>query len=56
MEIETALAKASLDRVSRRDPQQRYHKMTKHDLQALAPDVRLGQLLQGRRSARLRRR
>ncbi len=39
MRIETALAKGSLDRVARRDPQQTYHKMTVGALQALAPDV-----------------
>jgi putative endopeptidase len=39
MRIETALAKGSLDRVARRDPQQTYHKMTVAALQALAPDV-----------------
>ena len=38
MEIETALAKASLDLVSRRDPAKVYHKMDKHELESLAPD------------------
>ncbi len=37
MKIETALAKGSLDRVSRRDPQKVYHKLTKQQLEALAP-------------------
>lgn len=37
MEIETALAKASLDNVSRRDPQRLYHKMTRKELAALSP-------------------
>jgi endothelin-converting enzyme/putative endopeptidase len=38
MRIETALAKVSLDRVSRRDPQKTYHKMTVKELQALSPN------------------
>lgn len=38
MEIETALAKASLDRVTLRDPARRYHKMTRHELGSLAPE------------------
>jgi putative endopeptidase len=35
--LETELAKASLDAVSRRDPVQVYHKMTTAELQALTP-------------------
>jgi endothelin-converting enzyme/putative endopeptidase len=35
--IETALAQGSLDRVSRRDPEKVYHKLTVEQLQALAP-------------------
>src|SRR3984885_10173849 len=35
--IETELAKGSLDRVSRRDPEKLYHKMTVAELMALAP-------------------
>ena len=35
MRFETALAKAALDRVSRRDPEKVYHKMTPAELQAL---------------------
>jgi endothelin-converting enzyme/putative endopeptidase len=35
--IETELAKGSLDRVSRRDPEKLYHKMTVAELAALAP-------------------
>ncbi|MGA3212567.1 MAG: M13 family metallopeptidase, partial [Terriglobales bacterium] len=35
--IETALAKGSMTRVERRDPSAVYHKMTRADLQALAP-------------------
>src|SRR5579885_2046186 len=38
MEVETILAKASADRVSMRDPHQRYHLMTKKELEALAPN------------------
>ncbi len=37
--IETALAKASLSRVDRRDPHKTYHKMTIAELQALAPAI-----------------
>ncbi len=38
MRIETDLAKGSLDRVSRRDPNQVFHKMSVKDLEALAPN------------------
>lgn len=37
MELETALARGSLDRVSRRDPNRVYHKMTVAELEKLAP-------------------
>jgi predicted metalloendopeptidase len=37
MRIETALAKGSLDNVSRRDPEKVYHRLTKPELAALAP-------------------
>ena len=37
MDVETALAKVSLDNVSRRDPQRLYHKMTRPDLAKLSP-------------------
>ena len=37
MEIETALAKASLTRVEKRDPYKLFHKMTPAQLQALTP-------------------
>jgi len=37
MRIETALAKASLTRVERRDPNKVYHKMTREELQGLSP-------------------
>jgi endothelin-converting enzyme/putative endopeptidase len=38
LSLEAELAKASLDRVSRRDPKKRDHKMSVADLQALAPN------------------
>jgi endothelin-converting enzyme/putative endopeptidase len=37
LEIETALAKATLDRVSRRDPDKVYHKLDRRELAALTP-------------------
>jgi putative endopeptidase len=37
MRLETALAKGSLDNVSRRDPEKVYHKMSKAELEQLAP-------------------
>jgi endothelin-converting enzyme/putative endopeptidase len=37
LEIETALAKATLERVKRRDPANMYHKMPRTDLVSLAP-------------------
>ncbi|MBI2386583.1 MAG: M13 family metallopeptidase [Elusimicrobia bacterium] len=37
MRVETALAKSSMDRVSRRDPMNTYHKMTREELAKLAP-------------------
>jgi putative endopeptidase len=37
MRIETALAKGSLDLVSRRDPEKQYHKMSRKDMEALSP-------------------
>ncbi len=37
MNIETALAKGSLDRVSRRDPAKVYHKLSKQELVSLSP-------------------
>ena len=38
MDLETALAKGSLDRVARRDPAQVYHKLTVKELTSLAPE------------------
>jgi len=37
MDMETALAKVSLERVKRRDPENLYHKMTRSELAAVAP-------------------
>jgi putative endopeptidase len=42
MEIETALAKASLTRVEQRDPHKLFHKMTPAQLQALTPSFKWG--------------
>jgi putative endopeptidase len=39
MRFETDLAKGSLDRVSRRDPDQIYHKLTVHQLNSLDPAI-----------------
>jgi putative endopeptidase len=41
LRIETALAKASMDRTARRDPKNRDHKMTREAAAALAPDFHL---------------
>ncbi len=43
MRIETDLAKGSLDRVSRRDPEKVYHRMGKQDLAVLSPAFRWNQ-------------
>ncbi len=40
MEIETGLAKSSLDLVSRRDPEKTYHKMSEQELATLTPSFR----------------
>jgi endothelin-converting enzyme/putative endopeptidase len=45
MKLETALAKGSLDKVSRRDPEKVYHKMSKQELGALAPGFHWDQYL-----------
>jgi len=45
--LETELAKASLDRVARRDPNRRYHKMTVAELAALCPFVDWTQFFDG---------
>jgi putative endopeptidase len=41
LRIETALAKASMDRTARRDPKNRDHKMTRDEAVALAPNLYL---------------
>jgi putative endopeptidase len=43
LRIETALAKASMDRTARRDPKNRDHKMTRDEAVALGPDFYLNQ-------------
>jgi putative endopeptidase len=45
MQLETALAKASMDRVARRDPDKTYHKMTVGELALLTPDFEWKQYL-----------
>jgi endothelin-converting enzyme/putative endopeptidase len=47
MRMETALAKGSLDRVSRRDPEKIYHPMKKADVAALAPAFKWTQYFAG---------
>lgn len=39
LRVETALAEASMDRVTRRNPEKTYHKMTPSELKALAPEL-----------------
>ena len=46
MEIETALARASLTRVERRDPYKLFHKMTPEQLQELTPSFRWNKYLE----------
>jgi len=43
MRMETDLAKASLDRVSRRDPEKVYHRMNKQELETIEPAFRWNQ-------------
>jgi putative endopeptidase len=47
LEIETALAKATLDRVSRRDPYKVYHKLDRRELAALTPSFSWDAFLTG---------
>jgi putative endopeptidase len=47
LEIETALAKGSLDRVSRRDPEKLYHIMTVAELSLLSPSFGWAKFFQG---------
>jgi putative endopeptidase len=46
MRIETALAKGSLDVVSRRDPNKVYHKLTVKELESLAPSFDWGRFFE----------
>ena len=46
MALETDLAKASMTRVERRDPQATYHKLTLDETQALLPDFAINKFLQ----------
>lgn len=39
MALETALAQVSVDRVTLRNPEKRYHKMTPHELESMAPEI-----------------
>jgi len=45
MQVETALAKVSMDRVERRDPNKVYHKMTTAQLQELSPAFKWSEYL-----------
>ena len=45
--IETTLAKGALDRVSRRDPNKVYHRMSTQELAALAPDFQWNVYFEG---------
>ena len=47
MKVETALAKAALDVVSRRDPNKIYHKLSVAELQALTPQFQWPQYFSG---------
>ena len=47
MDVETALAKGALDRVSRREPTKVYHKMSAQELAALSPDFGWNVYLEG---------
>jgi putative endopeptidase len=47
LEIETALAKATLDRVTRRDPYKVYHKLDRRELAALTPSFSWDAFLTG---------
>ena len=55
MAMETALAKVSLERVKRRDPENLYHKMSRADLATLAPEIRVGGVLHVDERARVHR-
>jgi endothelin-converting enzyme/putative endopeptidase len=51
MRVETALAKAALDRVSRRDPEKVYHRLTPEELQKLTPNFDWSRYFRGIGSA-----
>jgi len=46
LQIETALAKAALDRVSRRNPTNIYHKMPREEVKKLMPSFNMSQFLE----------
>ena len=46
LEIETALAKNALDRVSQRNPTNIYHKMSRDDVKKLMPNFNMSQYLE----------
>ena len=46
MQIETALAKAALDRVARRNPSNIYHKLSRDDVKKLMPNFNMSQYLE----------
>lgn len=46
LELETALARASLSRVERRDPEKVYHRMSRKEVEALVQSLPLGGYLQ----------
>jgi putative endopeptidase len=47
MDIETALAKGSMDRVERREPEKVYHKLSQQDFQGLTPSFSFTAYLNG---------
>ena len=47
LKFETALAKGSMDRVTRRDPNQVYHKLTVHELFSLCPIIEWPKYFEG---------
>ena len=47
MDIETALARGSMDRVERREPEKIYHKLSQQNWQALAPSFSFAKYLSG---------
>jgi putative endopeptidase len=50
MKLETEMAKGSLDRVSRRDPEKIYHPLKKADMATLAPNFQWAQYFTGTRA------